>query len=46
VDALELVLALEHSFRVKVDGQESGRKMLSSVNSIVAYLREQGVQVA
>jgi acyl carrier protein len=46
VDALELVLAIEHTFRVKVEGQETGRRMLRSVNSIVAFLKEQGVEVA
>jgi acyl carrier protein len=46
VDALELVLAIEHTFHVKVEGQETGRRMLRSVDSIVAFLKEQGVEVA
>jgi acyl carrier protein len=42
VDALELVLALEHAFGVQVT-EEIGRKILGSVDGIVDYLVEQDV---
>ena len=42
VDALELVLALEHAFGVQIT-EETGRQILGSVDTIVAYLKEQGV---
>ena len=42
VDALELVLALEHAFGVQIT-EEAGRQILGSVETIIAYLKEQGV---
>ena len=40
VDALELVMGLEHAFGLRIEDQESGRRMLMSVRTIVAFLRE------
>ena len=39
VDALELVLALEKEFGVKIGSSEESRKALTSVNSLAAFLR-------
>jgi acyl carrier protein len=39
VDALELVLALEKEFGVKIGSSEESRKALASVNTLAAYLR-------
>ena len=39
IDALELVLALEKEFGVKIGSSEESRKALASVNTLAAYLR-------
>jgi acyl carrier protein len=39
VDALELVLALEKEFGVKIGSSEESRKALTSVNSLAAFLQ-------
>jgi acyl carrier protein len=39
IDALELVLALEKEFGVKIGSSEESRKALGSVNTLAAYLR-------
>ena len=43
VDALELVMSLEHTFGIRVEDKEAGRRTLSSVASIAAWLRGKGV---
>jgi acyl carrier protein len=40
VDALELVLALEKEFGVKIGSSEESRQALTSVNTLVAFIRE------
>ena len=39
IDALELVLALEKEFGVKIGSSEESRRALGSVNTLAAYLR-------
>lgn len=39
VDALELVLALEKEFGVKIGSSEESRQALASVNSLAAFIR-------
>ena len=39
VDALELVLALEKEFGVKIGSSEESRQALATVNSLVAFIR-------
>lgn len=39
IDALELVLAVEREFGVKIGSSEESRRALGSVNSLAAYLR-------
>ena len=39
VDALELVLAVEKEFGVKIGSSEESRQALFSVNTLAAYLR-------
>jgi acyl carrier protein len=41
IDALELVLAIEKEFGVKIGSSEESRRALTSVNSLAAYLRSQ-----
>jgi acyl carrier protein len=41
IDALELVLAIEKEFGVKIGSSEESRKALGSVNTLAAYLRTQ-----
>ncbi|MBI3885566.1 MAG: acyl carrier protein [Opitutae bacterium] len=41
IDALELVLALEKEFGVKIGSSEESRQALASVNALAAYLRSQ-----
>jgi acyl carrier protein len=42
IDALELVLAVEQSFGVRIDDEEVGRKALGSVSSLCSFLQERG----
>jgi acyl carrier protein len=39
IDALELVLAVEREFGVKIGSSEESRRALGSVNSLATYLR-------
>ena len=39
IDALELVLAIEKEFGVKIGSSEESRQALASVNTLAAYLR-------
>ena len=39
IDALELVLAIEQEFGVKIGSSEESRQALTSVNTLAAYLR-------
>ena len=41
IDALELVVALDRNYKVKVDTEEKGRKVLRSVNSLADFLINQ-----
>jgi len=43
IDALELVLAVEQTFGVRIDDEEVGRKALGSVSSLCTFLQERGV---
>lgn len=42
IDALELVVALESRFKVKITDQKEGEKVLRSVETIVRFLKEKG----
>jgi acyl carrier protein len=44
IDALELVLAIEKEFGVKIGSSEESRLALGSVNSLAAYLRSHPVR--
>jgi len=39
LDALELVLAIEQEFGVKIGNSEESRRALGTVNTLAAYLR-------
>ncbi len=39
IDALELVLAIEKNFKVKIGSSEESRKALASVAALASYLR-------
>ena len=39
IDALELVLAVEKEFGVKIGSSEESRQALGTINTLVAYLR-------
>ena len=41
IDALELVLAIEKEFGVKIGSSEESRQALGSINTLAAYLRAQ-----
>lgn len=41
VDALEIVLAIEKEFKVKIGSSEESRQALATVNTLAAYLRAQ-----
>jgi acyl carrier protein len=41
IDALELVLELQRSFRVIVNDEQIGQRVLGSVRSIVQFIEEQ-----
>lgn len=38
IDALELVLALEKKYGVKIESSEESKKALKSINSLAAYI--------
>jgi acyl carrier protein len=42
IDALELVLAVEQTFGVRIDDEEVGRKALGSVSALCEFLQERG----
>ncbi len=44
IDALELVLALEKEFGVKIGSSEESRQALASVNALATYLRAHGIK--
>lgn len=41
LDALELVLAVEKAYGVKIGNSEESRRALASVNTLAAYVRAQ-----
>lgn len=43
IDALELVVALDKRYKVKVDTEEKGRTVLRSVSSLADFLISKGV---
>jgi acyl carrier protein len=43
IDALELVLAVEQKFGVRIEDEEVGRKALGSVSALCGFLEERGV---
>jgi acyl carrier protein len=45
IDALELVLAIEKEFGVKIGSSEESRRALASVNTLAAYLQSQSVGI-
>src|SRR5881628_816133 len=40
IDALELVLAVEQTFGVRIEDEEVGRRALGSVSALCQFLRE------
>src|SRR5881628_108982 len=43
IDALELVLAIEQTFGVRIEDEEVGRRALGSVSALCGFLSERGV---
>ena len=43
IDALELVLAIEQTFGVRIEDEEVGRRALGSVSALCGFLQERGV---
>jgi len=43
IDALELVVGLEKEFKVSIKDQKVGEQVLRSVETIAAFLEEQGL---
>ena len=41
VDALEIVLAIEKEFKVKIGSSEESRQALATINTLATYLRAQ-----
>jgi acyl carrier protein len=46
IDALELVLAIEKEFGVKIGSSEESRQALGSVNTLAAYLRSHSARLS
>lgn len=44
IDALELVIGVEKSFGVRIQDEEVGGRALASVDALVQFLKEKGVQ--
>jgi acyl carrier protein len=43
IDALELVLAVEQTFGIRIEDEEVGRKALGSVSALCGFLEAKGV---
>jgi acyl carrier protein len=41
IDALELVVLLEHDYKIKLDNLEEARKVFASINAMARYITEQ-----
>ena len=46
IDVLELVLEIERLFGVSIEDEQTGMKVLRSVDTIAAYIRAQGKEPA
>lgn len=46
VDILEVVVAVEHEFKVKVTGKELGQKVFQSIGTIASYVANESPLVA
>jgi len=46
IDVLELVLEIERLFGVSIEDEQTGMKVLRSVDTIAAYIRDQGKELA
>jgi len=46
IDVLELVLEIERLFGVSIEDSQTGMKVLRSVDTIAAYIRNQGKELA
>jgi len=46
IDVLELVLEIERLFGVSIEDEQTGMKVLRSVDTIAAYIRTQGKELA
>jgi acyl carrier protein len=46
IDVLELVLEIERLFGVSIEDEQTGMKVLRSVDTIAAYIRNQGKELA
>lgn len=46
IDALELVIGVEKVFGVRIQDEEVGSQALASVDALVAFLRDKGVERA
>lgn len=42
IDALEVAVAVEQTFGVKIEGEKEGRRALGSVDALAAFLVEKG----
>jgi len=42
IDALELVVAIEREYGVRIENEKEGRKALASVEALTQYLQEKG----
>lgn len=40
IDALELVVAIEKTFGIVIEDEETGKRALASVHALVAFIRE------
>jgi acyl carrier protein len=43
IDALELVIGIEKTFGVRIQDEEVGTKAFASVDALVVFLKEKGV---
>ena len=46
IDVLELVLEIERLFGVSIEDEQTGMKVLRSVDTIAAYIRTQGKELS
>ncbi len=44
LDAVEIIVVVEKTYRVRIDTQETGRKVIRSINTLAQFIRQRTEQ--